>query len=158
MTSFTERLPQRVYSAAQVRDLDAAAIAKCGVSGYELMCRAGIAALHALRRRWPRARSLAIVCGAGNNAGDGLVVARLAHAEGLSVRVLLVVGAERLGGAAAEAAAAAHGAGLVFETFAAARLSGADVVVDALLGTGLARPVTADFRAAIEAIDAAGLP
>jgi NAD(P)H-hydrate epimerase len=158
MTPFTERLPRRVWSAAQVRELDAAAIARCGVTGYELMCRAGAAALRLLLRRWPRARTLAIVCGAGNNAGDGLVVARLAHGEGLAVRVLLVVGAERLGGAAAEAAAAARAAGLAFEPFTSARLVGVDVVVDALLGTGLARPVAAEFRAAIEAIDAVGAP
>jgi NAD(P)H-hydrate epimerase len=158
MTALTEGLPRRVYSASQVRELDSAAIARCAVTGYELMCRAGSAALRVLLRRWPRARSLAIVCGAGNNAGDGLVVARLAHADGLAVRVLLVVGAERLRGAAAEAAVAAHAAGLVFEPFAAARLAGADVIVDALLGTGLARPVADEFRAAIEAIDAARLP
>jgi NAD(P)H-hydrate epimerase len=153
-----EQLPQRVYSTAQVRELDAAAIATCGVTAYELMCRAGQAALRVLARRWPSARVLAVACGGGNNAGDGLVVARLAKAAGFGVRVLLVAGADGFRGAAAQAAADARGAGVVLEPFAAARLRGADVVVDALLGTGLARPVTGELRAAIDAIDAAGVP
>src|SRR5512139_2314416 len=105
MSTYAERLPEEVWSAAQVRELERRAIER-GVSDYELMCRAGEAALQVLLRRWPAARSVAIVCGAGNNAGDGLVVARLAHAAGLSVRVLLVVPAERFKGAAAQAAAA----------------------------------------------------
>ena len=158
MTALFEQLPQRVYSAAQVRELEAAAIATCGVTAYELMCRAGVAALRVLSRRWPSARVLTIVCGVGNNAGDGLVVARLAKAAGFGVRVLLVAGADAFTGAAAQAAADARGAGVVLEPFAAARLRGADVVVDALLGTGLARPVAGEFRVAIDAIDAAQAP
>jgi NAD(P)H-hydrate epimerase len=158
MTAFSDRLPQRVYAAVQVRELEALAIATCEVTSYELMCRAGTAALEALARRWPAARSLAIVCGAGNNGGDGLVVARLAHAAGYGVRALLTVEAAKLTGAAAEAAAAALAAGIALEPFAASALRTADVIVDALLGTGLARPVTGAFAAAIEAIDAAGKP
>jgi NAD(P)H-hydrate epimerase len=158
MTALSLLLPQRVYSAAQVRELDAAAITTCGVTAYELMCRAGAAALRVLSRRWPSARVLAVVCGVGNNAGDGLVVARLANAAGFGVRVLLVAGADRLVGAAAQAAADARAAGVVLEPFVAARLRGADVVVDALLGTGLSRPVAGEFRAAIEALDAAETP
>jgi NAD(P)H-hydrate epimerase len=158
MTALSLLLPQRVYSAAQVRELDAAAITTCGVTAYELMCRAGAAALRVLSRRWPSARVLAVVCGVGNNAGDGLVVARLAKAAGFGVRVLLAAGADRLVGAAAQAAADARAAGVVLEPFVAARLRGAEVVVDALLGTGLARPVAGEFRAAIEALDAAETP
>jgi NAD(P)H-hydrate epimerase len=157
MRTFTERLPRRVFSAAQVRELDAAAIAS-GIPAYELMCRAGAAALRSLERRWPSARSIAIVCGAGNNAGDGLVVARLARARNIAVRALLAVAAERLGGAAADAAHEAKDAGITLEPYTPAGLDGADVIVDALLGTGLARPVAGEFRAAIEAINAAGAP
>jgi NAD(P)H-hydrate epimerase len=153
MAALWEQLPQPVYTTAQVRELDAAAIATCGVTAYELMCRAGAAALRVLSRRWPSARVLAVVCGVGNNAGDGLVLARLARAAGFGVRALLVAGADGLRGAAAQAATDARGAGVVLEPFAAARLRGADVVVDALLGVGLARPVTGEFRAAIEAMD-----
>ena len=152
-----ERLPENVWSAAQVRELERLAIER-GTSDYALMCRAGAAALRVLLDRWPAAQSLAIVCGAGNNAGDGLVVARLAHAAGRSVSVLLVVPAERFKGAAAQAAAACRAAGVPLGAFDARALENADVIVDALLGTGLARAVDGAFRAAIEAVNAAGVP
>ena len=157
MTTSAERLPEPVWSAAQVRELERRAIER-GVSDYDLMCRAGEAALRVLLRRWPAARSLAIVCGAGNNAGDGLVVARLAQAAGRSVSALLMVPAERFKGAAAQAAAACRAAGVPLAAFDARALPKADVVVDALLGTGLKRAVEGDFRTAIEAVNAAGVP
>jgi len=157
MSTSADRLPEHVWSAAQVRELERRAIER-GVSDYELMCRAGEAALQVLARRWPAARSLAIVCGAGNNAGDGLVVARLAHAAGLSVSVLLVVPAERFKGAAAQAAAACRNAGVPLGPFAVRSLANADVIVDALLGTGLTRAVDGDFRAAVDAVNGAGVP
>jgi NAD(P)H-hydrate epimerase len=158
MRTSTERLPELVWSAAQVRELERLAMERDRVSEYDLMCRAGAAALRVLLQRWPAARSVAIVCGAGNNAGDGLVVARLAHAAGLSVSVLLVVPAARFKGAAAQAAAACRSAGVPLATFDARALPKADVVVDALLGTGLARAVDGEFRKAIDAVDAAGVP
>ena len=158
MRTPAERLPELVWSAAQVRELERLAMQRGGVSAYDLMCRAGAAALRVLLQRWPTARSLAIVCGAGNNAGDGLVVARLAQAAGRSVSVLLVVPAERFKGAAAQAAAACRSAGVPLAAFDARALAKADVIVDALLGTGLARAVDGEFRASIEAVNAADVP
>jgi NAD(P)H-hydrate epimerase len=158
MMDFAEWLPERAFSAAQVRELERRAIETAGVTGYELMGRAGAAAFATLERRWPKARSIAVVCGAGNNAGDGLVVARLAQAAGYAVTVLLVVEAQRFRGAAAQAAAAARQAALAFVPFAPPALQGADVVVDALLGTGLARPIGAEFRAAVDAVNTVGVP
>jgi NAD(P)H-hydrate epimerase len=158
MATLAERLPDRVFSAAQIREIERRAIDTLGVSAYELMCRAGAAAFRALTQRWPAARSLAVVCGAGNNAGDGLVVARLASAAGYSVTPRLVVPAERFSGAAAQAADACRAAGVLFKSFDREALEGVDVVVDALLGTGLARPVGGDFRTAIEDVNASGVP
>src|SRR6185503_12912075 len=158
MTALLERLPRRVLSTEQVREIEALAIATCGVTSYELMSRAGAAALEVLARRWPSARSLAIVCGAGNNGGDGLVVARLAQAAGYGVRALLVADVGKLAGAAAQAAADALAAGVVLEPFTASALGAADVIVDALLGTGLSRPVSGAFLTAIEAINASAKP
>ena len=91
-------LPNEIYTGAQVRNLDRTAIEVFGIPSYELMCRAGQAALDCLGRHWPRAREITIVCGAGNNAGDGYVLARLAAAAGLHVRVLSLVPADRLSG------------------------------------------------------------
>ena len=77
-------LPELLYRAAQVRELDRRAIEMHGIPGARLMQRAGAAVFGLLRVRWPRARNIAIVCGPGNNGGDGYVVARLAQAEGLA--------------------------------------------------------------------------
>ena len=79
------RLPRNVYSAGQVRAMDRHAIEQLGIAGYTLMTRAGEAALDLLGESWPSARRLAVVCGAGNNAGDGYVLARLARAAGYTV-------------------------------------------------------------------------
>ena len=67
-----------LYTAEQTRELDRLAIEQ-GISGYELMNRAGSSLLNNIRQQWPDARQLAIFCGAGNNAGDGYVLARLAR-------------------------------------------------------------------------------
>jgi NAD(P)H-hydrate epimerase len=77
-----------LYTAAQVRDFDRVAIHEFGIPGYELMSRAGRATLAALRSLWPAARSVTVLCGPGNNGGDGYVVAREARASHLGVTVV----------------------------------------------------------------------
>ena len=84
----TEPLP--LYSGAQVRQMDRYAIASLGLQGYELMERAGLAAFGVLTDTWPSARRLQVVCGTGNNGGDGWVVARLALEAGWTVAVELL--------------------------------------------------------------------
>jgi ADP-dependent NAD(P)H-hydrate dehydratase / NAD(P)H-hydrate epimerase len=153
-----------LYSVAQVRAFDEHAIRVLGVPGYTLMNRAAAAALRVLRERWPQARRVTIVTGGGNNGGDGLVLARLARAAGLEVTVLALAEAAKLQGDARRAAdelIAAGGAMLPLEAAlrADARLlAGAEVIVDALLGTGLNAPVRADYRSAIEAVNGSGRP
>jgi len=154
----TDHLPRAVYSVAGVRELERRAIEQHGIESYELMSRAGAAAAALLRERWPNARRVVVICGVGNNAGDGLVVARLAREAGLEVCAGLVVPRERLKGDAARAAADFESTGGVLEPFTAGALAGGDVVVDGLLGTGLDRLVTGDFLAAIEAMNAAAAP
>src|SRR6186713_2753700 len=92
-----------VYSASQVRALDAYEIRHRNVPGYTLMTRAAEAALKLLRARWPQARRLAIVCGGGNNGGDGYVLARLAQQGGLETLVFAVTPPDRLSGDAQRA-------------------------------------------------------
>src|ERR1700682_4357687 len=77
-----------LYTAAQVRSLDQAAIRTLGIPGYSLMERAADAAWRVLRARWPQARHIVVLCGAGNNGGDGYVVARLAREAGMDVKVI----------------------------------------------------------------------
>ena len=152
------RLPTAIYTAEQVRTLDRIAIEEMGIAGYTLMCRAGEAAVAVLRRRWPAAQSIAVYCGAGNNAGDGYVVARLAGDLGLSVRVIAVVPPDRLSGDAARAWQDYREQGGAFEPFDAGRVPEEDILVDGLLGSGLDRELRGDFLAAVAAMEAAGRP
>ncbi len=158
MTSDRTRLPPSLYTAEGVRQLDRTAIEDFGIAGITLMERAGAAAFAVLGERWPAARRLAVVCGAGNNAGDGYVVARLAHAAGFAVTVLECAERGRLKGDARTAAEAALAAGIVPQAFDARFLPGHGVIVDALLGTGLAREVDGDLALAIAAINGSGIP
>src|SRR3989344_2989361 len=149
-------LPESLYRAAQVRELDRRAIEMHGVPGATLMQRAGAAAFNLLRTRWPRARNIAIVCGPGNNGGDGYVVARPGQAEGLTPTLLYIGDAPK--GDSAAMRLACEAAGLTPVAFDAQRLGRGDIVSGALLGTGLEREVTGLWRTAIEAINHSGLP
>lgn len=152
------RLPDAIYSTRQVRELDAYAIRELGIPGYTLMKRAGEAALRMLRTRWPTAHAIAVVCGGGNNGGDGYVLARFARAAGLEVVALAASDPARLAGDARIAFEDYVAGGAEVRTFDAAALAGVDVVVDALLGIGLTGPVREDAARVIGAINAAGHP
>lgn len=117
------------------------------------MKRAARAVLARARARAPRA--IAIVCGRGNNAGDGYVVAGLARLQGLQVQLLQVGDAADLRGDAATARDWAVASGVVIEQFAQDIALDGDVVIDALLGTGLIGEVRPAFVAAIAAIQKA---
>ena len=146
-----------LYSAAQVRAIDAYAIAH-GTDGYTLMKRAGEAALRVLRSRWPRALSVAVVAGGGNNGGDGYTLARFAQAAGLNACVLAVVPPEQLKGDARSAYEDYCAAGGQMVPYSRERLTQAEVIVDALLGTGLTKTVRPPLAEVIEAINRARPP
>ena len=95
--------PELIYPVAAVREVDRVAIEETGIPGYTLMTRAGDAAVHAARQRFPDAQRWQIVCGAGNNAGDGYVVARVAAGSGVNVSVTAMVDPSKLTGDAATA-------------------------------------------------------
>ena len=151
-------LPVALYSTQQVRALDAYAIETLGIPGYTLMQRAGEAALRCLRTRWPGARAVVIVCGPGNNGGDGYVLARLARSAGLAVTVLAASPADRLRGDARQAAEAWLAEGGTVRPFEPQPLAEADLIVDALLGTGLQGTLRAPMAQVIRRINAAGRP
>jgi hydroxyethylthiazole kinase-like uncharacterized protein yjeF len=147
-------LPFELYRAAQVRELDRIAIEDRGIPGYTLMSRAGEAAFELLRQRWPDACRITVVCGGGNNAGDGYVVARLARQTGLDVRALTLANPDDLRGDALTAWQDACAAGVPTTIFTAAGLADAELLVDAILGTGLEREVSGIWREAVEAMNA----
>lgn len=142
----------RLYSAAQVREIDRRAVAGEGGSGYRLMQLAAAAAWSALRERQPDAARIDIVCGPGNNGGDGYEIARLAKSEGCEVRVW-AIGEPAPGSEAAQACAAWRLLGTV-HPYAPGVLDSASLIVDALYGTGLSRPPVHAAAAAIAEIRA----
>lgn len=152
------RLPTALFTARSVRALDRFTIEQCGIPGRTLMQRAGEAVWRTLRRRWPRAARIGVLAGLGNNAGDGYVVALAACRAGLDVTVWQMGEAARLTGDAAFWAGAARDAGVPVQPAAGFDPRRSDVIVDALFGTGLARPVEGAWAALIEAVDASGRP
>jgi len=145
-----------LYTVAQVRAFDRAAIEDHGIAGYELMQRAASAAFRYLCARWPQARRVVVLCGSGNNGGDGYVLARLAREAGFSV---LVIAAEapRESGDAARACADWSAAGGKTNPVSAS-FPEADVIVDALFGTGLRRPPEGAALKLVEQANATGFP
>ena len=146
----------RVYTAAGCRELDRLAIEDYGIPGFTLMRRAGEAAFHALIQRWPDARRVTVYCGKGNNAGDGYIIAGLAREYLLDVTLIQLGDAATLRGDAARARDWALQRGV--EIRGPGGAVDADVVVDALLGTGLAGAVREPFASAIDAINASRVP
>jgi len=147
-------LTQSLYTAEQVRTIDRTAIEQCGVAGFELMQRAADAAFASLRARWPEARRIALLIGAGNNGGDAWLVGRLALQHGFEADALAL--AEASHGDAAKAREAFVAAGGRIAKHAV--LADADVCVDGLFGTGLARPVEGAAAELIEAANRSGRP
>jgi NAD(P)H-hydrate epimerase len=151
--------PREIYSIEQVRGFDRHAIETLEIEGFELMQRAGRAALSCLKRLWPDARSVLVYCGAGNNAGDGYVLAAQAAGAGLDAVVVAAVDPDRLTGDAARAFKLAREADIEIVRFAPDNSAlQADVVVDALLGSGIARDVDGQMAAAVLRINASGSP
>ena len=149
---------KKLYRTAEVRELDRIAIQDFGIPGYTLMQRAGQTAFSALQKRWPKASRILIICGSGNNAGDGYEVARIAHQQGLQASVLYVSEPNKLTGDASIAFKNAKKSGVPIKPFNIKEQLQADVIVDALLGTGLRGEVRDDYKIAIQAINSSESP
>ena len=143
-------LPQQLYSAQSVRAMDQFLIQQQGLSAEVLMKRAGRFAFTQLQQAWPAARQMVVLCGAGNNAGDGYVVAALAHARNWNVNLRWLADPESLQGAARAAWQYAQQEGVDMSAFDANETLSAEVLVDALLGTGLSKPVVGAYAQAIQ--------
>ncbi len=148
----SESLPMDLYRAEQVRELDRTAIENFEIPGHTLMERAGAAAYRLLRIKWPEVQDITIVCGTGNNGGDGFVVARLALQDGIAVRVLQLGSPEKLSGDARHNSDAFMALGGEVMPFVSVPEQ-TEVVVDGVFGTGLEREVTGDWADALDAIN-----
>lgn len=156
----------RIATAARMRDLDRQAIETGGISSLELMEHAAEAlaerAMEYLERQSvPRA---VVFCGPGNNGGDGVAAARLLRRSGVEVRAVLVGDRDRMTPDCRAMESRLAEEGLRLEPFSdadpsfAAWALEAGVLLDALLGTGLTRPVTEDFATAIYMMNSADIP
>lgn len=143
-----------VLTPQEMSEADRLTIA-AGTPGIDLMERAGAAVASVAAGAVRDGRRIAVACGLGNNGGDGFVAARILRDQGFDVRLSLLGSRDKLAGDAAIAASRWRGE---IEAFDASRLTGCDLIIDALFGAGLSRDLSGEAKRAVEAINAAGVP
>ncbi len=151
-------LPYSVWPAQALRQLEREGADTLGITLYELMQRAGQAAFEIARTQWPQARSWLILCGHGNNGGDGYVTARLAQASGLAVTLVACEGDKPLPDEAQRAREAWLEAGGEIHAADAIWPEQVDLIVDALLGTGINRSPAEPYSTFIQQANAHTAP
>lgn len=151
-------LPSALYSVAQIRQIEQLAIKTHAIAGAELMARAGVASFHVVKHHFPQIKKIIIVCGKGNNGGDGYVLARLAHEAGINVSLYSLCQIEDLPETARIAATHCLQAGLNIQPFVDEIKESADLIVDAILGIGIHGTVRGQALTAIEVLNALDIP
>ncbi|MEJ2115274.1 MAG: NAD(P)H-hydrate epimerase [Gammaproteobacteria bacterium] len=146
-------IENKIYLRDQVRELDRTAIKEFNIPSFTLMRRAAEAAFNEIQAAWPEAHHIIVLVGTGNNCGDGYVIADLALAANIKVEVIQVGDHTKLQGDAKKAQDQFIGDGGNFTAFENKPLGDCDVLVDALLGTGLTREVKGDYATAIELLN-----
>ncbi|MBM3602090.1 MAG: NAD(P)H-hydrate dehydratase [Alphaproteobacteria bacterium] len=140
-----------LLTVAEMAEADAFAV-EHGVPGERLMEHAGAGTARAIQQRWTRRKTL-VLCGPGNNGGDGWVIARVLAEQGWPIRVATLVDRAKLKGDAALHAERWTGEVSALDAASLPALfDGQELVVDALFGAGLARPLEGAARAAVEEV------
>jgi NAD(P)H-hydrate epimerase len=145
-----------LYSVAQLRAIENHVIDKLGISGYDLMRRAALAAHDLVLKRWPTAKHILIVCGSGNNGGDGYALAKLLRAAQIDVQLIALDAPKPDTEAAAALADWRSSGGTLLSVDAA--WPKADLLVDALFGIGFGRVLEGRARSWVERLNAAETP
>lgn len=145
-------LPLEIYNLKQIREIERLTISKKGISEALLMERAGQAAYETLLFMQEELDSIAVFCGKGNNGGDGYVLARLAHEDGIDVTVYSLAKISELTATARAAESACREAGVLILPFSATKDIDieVDVIVDAILGIGAKGQMHGDALKAIQ--------
>ena len=146
-------MTRSLYTAEQTRAIDRDAIERQGIPGPELMGRAAEAVCRLIQKEYPQTERIVVYAGVGNNAGDGYLVARRMQQLGKSVRIVQLVPGQSLQGDAGTACEEARCADVSMQPFSEAVPIDEDLVVDALLGTGLSRPVEGEWAEAVDRIN-----
>ena len=156
----------QVLSAAEMQACDRLTTERFGIPSIELMRAASAAVAAFARQEFPRARRVTVLCGRGNNGGDGMMAARLLASAGLEVTTLLLGGRDGLKGDAATAwrdlTSPAHGMIAIIETAADLEAHKAaletDLIIDAVVGTGFKPPLKGLALAALRWLEASTAP
>ena len=154
----TENLPDKLYTAANVAELDRLAIEDVGIPAITLMRRAGRACVELLMARWPDATNIWVMCGGGNNAGDGYIIAGLLAERHRQVSVRTLGDPAKASPEARAAFEYCLQAGVVPQPCDSEEVMTADVVVDALLGIGVRGELRPAYRQLIERLNRSGVP
>jgi len=144
---------QALYQASEIKHIEQTAAASGGYPMYDLMEKAGMTVWQFARIHWPGLSKISVICGKGNNAGDGFVLARLAANEGKDVQVLVVEPDTEFKGDALVAYQAMIEQGIKPRQFSLSLLRNQDLIVDAILGTGLSGPLRENFHRVIETVN-----
>jgi hydroxyethylthiazole kinase-like uncharacterized protein yjeF len=147
-----------LYCCDQIRSCEQQSSHVSQLNETDLMSQAGTEAFFFVLNTYPQVRTIAVFCGAGNNAGDGYVFARLAHEHGLSVIVYQCKAIENLPHAAHNAGLAALAAGVECHAGDEVLEGDVELIIDALLGIGLQGAVYGSIATAIHQINSSGLP
>ena len=153
-----QNLPDKLYKVESVVKLEQIAINQFAIPAYELMKRAGEAVFNVVASNYSQHKKLLVLCGAGNNAGDGYVVARLARQNGFDVRVISLIDPTTLKNEALLAYQGWLSVGGEISTADLSLIDQADIIVDALLGTGLTREVSGTWAEWITAVNRSSEP
>jgi NAD(P)H-hydrate epimerase len=154
----TENLPDKLYTVDNVRELDRLAIEDEGIPAITLMRRAGAACVELLMARWPTATNIWVICGGGNNAGDGYIIAGLLAEHHCQVSVRRLGDPAKASPATRVAYEYCLQSGIVPEPFDIDEVMTANVVVDALLGIGVQGELRPAYRQLIQHLNQSGLP
>ena len=149
----------KIVSAAEMREIDRVTSERFGVPSLTLMENAGTAVADFVMSRHPNAKRITVICGKGNNGGDGFVAARKLQERRREVKLVLLSEPSELRGDAAEMFRKLGFAPIVVgsDKVLKAHLD-ADILVDAILGTGFRPPISGLYAAAIAAINAGTAP
>jgi NAD(P)H-hydrate epimerase len=145
-------LPHNLYTAEQTRELDRILTKQYNISKATLMARAGNAALSCIKNHWPQSERLLVICGTGNNGGDGFELAQAAVSANYRVAVFQVGNNSSLSEETDAARCALLATGVEIQQFEDT-LPATDIIVDALIGTGLNREIVNEHKAVIDAIN-----
>src|SRR5579871_379686 len=150
----------KIVTAAEMREIDHATSERFGVPSLTMMENAGAAVVAHLLKTYPTAKKIIVLCGKGNNGGDGFVAARRLQDAGRTAHVILLADPSELRGDAAAMYKKLPGTATVVRSAEELRsdrvrdILAADVVIDAILGTGFKPPVSGLYAEAIDILNA----